>query len=145
MKKMLCILATTIVAAVVLSLFMTGCGNRGKIGNGENGTVTDNSSQATERSTNATDNNANNNGNNETASDNNNDNNLFDNNNNNNNSTIIDGTDNNNNNYDNNDNYEQTTENSSQQGVAGEIGDAIDEGVSDIASDIFGTEPNTEP
>lgn len=125
MKKVFCIFAAT----VLLSLCLTGCGDRGRIGNGENGTVSDNSSSATEKITeNNTDNNTNNtnNGENSSQSD------AF----------------NNNNNVENNtpneNNDEQTSDNSDQQGLAGEIGDAIDEGVSDLENDITGNETNTE-
>ena len=126
MKKLLLIL--TLAVMVCMTTFMGGCGNRGKIGNGENGTVTDNTNptatttQQTTQSTETTTNNNTNNATENTTNDTTNDNTLFGNN-----------TDGNNN---------QATENASQQGIAGEIGDTIDEGVSDITGDIMGTDAN---
>ncbi|MEE0059528.1 MAG: hypothetical protein UE295_01740 [Acutalibacteraceae bacterium] len=126
MKRMFCILAATI----ILSLFMTGCGERGKIGNGENGTITDNNSNTTERQT---DNNNNvDNGDNNGNSDNNND--MF--------GVTEDPTDNNTG-VDNSTDYtEQNTDGSTQQGIAGRVGDAIDEGVAGLGDALTGDNNN---
>lgn len=126
MKRMFCILAATI----ILSLFMTGCGERGRIGNGENGTITDNNTNstqnATERRTETTTNSTDNN--------------------NNNNNDMNGTTDNNTNNNNNATQYtEQNTDTATQQGIAGRVGDAIDEGVSDLSDAITGQDNNTQP
>lgn len=141
MKKMFCILTTIIVTTVILSLFLTGCSERGKIGNGENGTIYDNSKNATENATRATD--ITNNGSTESLTDKDVDDNPNDNSAENNDDNILGGEDNNNNTGDDNntvDNQETPTELNSQQGIAGDIGDAIDEGVSNIKDDITGTD-----
>lgn len=135
MKKMFCILTTIIVTTVILSLFLTGCSERGKIGNGENGTIYDNSKNATENSTRTTD--KANNGSTESLTDKDVDDNPNDNSAENNDDNILGGEDNNNNTVD---NQETTTELNSQQGIAGDIGDAIDESVSNIENDIMGTD-----
>lgn len=138
MKRMLCILAAT----MILAVFMTGCGDRGKIGNGENGTYSDNATQSTEKSTanggNATENRTDNTTNGNTNGDNTNGNNT---------GNDTTGTANGNNNDsgafdDNNDGTEQNTDNSDQEGIAGRVGDAIDNGVSGIAEGLAGNDNN---
>lgn len=131
MKRMFCILAATI----ILSLFMTGCGERGKIGNGENGTITDNNNNASEKATERQTDNRNNgdNGNNDNSnSDNNSD--MF--------GITEDPTDNNTG-VDNSTDYtEQNTDGSTQQGIAGRVGDAIDEGVAGLGDALTGDNNN---
>ncbi len=122
MKRIFCILAATI----ILSLLMTGCGERGKIGNGENGTMIDNKPNISEKSTedrtenrtDSTNNNTNNNNSNNTD----------------NNTNSMAGDDNN----DTIPYTEQNTDDSTQQGLAGRVGDAIDEGVADLGDAITG-------
>ena len=122
MKKALCIIAS----AILLSLCIVGCSERGKIGNGKNGTISDNSSLnatnpsatnaaagSTESTTVSTDEGSSNKDKDRDGNDNDNDN-------------------------------DRPNENGSQQGVAGEKGDAIDDGISDIEGNIMGTEDNTD-
>lgn len=119
MKKTISILLTSIMTFTVMSVLMTGCGEKGKIGNGNSGTITDNAENATNAVTEivteemtvaemmtdeaATDN--------VTATED---------------VTVV----------------EQVSE-ADTQGIAGEIGDAIDDGVSNITEGIFGTESPT--
>lgn len=119
MKKTISILLTSIMTFTVMSVLMTGCGEKGKIGNGNSGTITDNAENATNAVTEivteemtvaemmtdeaATDN--------VTATED---------------VTVV----------------EQVSEADTQE-IAGEIGDAIDDGVSNIAEGIFGTESPT--
>lgn len=135
MKRMFCILAATI----ILSLFMTGCSDRGKIGNGENGTIIDNNNNATEKSTERhTDN----------RDDNNNGNSSDNGNNDNSNGGDMSGiTEDTTNSYgtDNATEYtEQSTDENTQQGIVGRVGDAIDEGMSDLGDALTG-DNNTQP
>lgn len=120
MKKTISILLTAIMTVTAMSVLMTGCGEKGKIGNGNSGTITDNADNATNTATeimteditateimtveNATDNET-------TATEE---------------VTVV----------------EQVSE-ADTQGVMGEIGDAIDDGVSNISEGIFGTESPT--
>ena len=137
MKKICLILALAVM--VCLTAFMGGCGDRGKIGNGENGTIMDNTNNTSSSTDNNTDNNnldSNSSGitngtSNGTASDTNG------------NNTTDNITDNTSSNDETNGSSTQNTENTSSQGMAGEIGDTIDQGVSNITEDIMGSDANT--
>lgn len=140
MKRMLCILTATIILAV----FMTGCGcsDQGKIGNGTNGTYTDNAND-----------NGNTNGDNGNSMDNNansnaNGNNTADNGNNNNGSSSSSNTTDNSSSTDNNsgldDNSNNNTNDATQEGIAGRMGDAIDQGIDGIEDGLTGNDNNTQ-
>lgn len=142
MKRMFCILTAT----MILAVFMTGCGcsDQGKIGNGNNGTYSDNNNKSTENATannkDSTENNTDNTTNNtDTTNGNTNNGNTNNNNNNAGNDTTgnVLGNDNNN-------STESYTEDSSQEGLAGRVGDAIDEGLYGIEEGLTGNDDNTQ-
>ncbi|MBQ7521330.1 MAG: hypothetical protein IJU14_00435 [Clostridia bacterium] len=122
MKRTIYFLSATVITVVAMSLFLTGCGENGKIRDGENGTITDNTKITTEITTERmTDNSVN--GTTEIMTETE--------------TTVIrddditdnDMMDNNINDNDRNDN---------NNGVAGEIGDAIDDGISNIRDTLDG-------
>ncbi len=120
MKKTVSILLTAIMTVTAMSVLMTGCGEKGKIGNGDNGTITDNAENATNTATELITENM-------TATEIMTAESLTD--------TATEATEE-------LTAAEQVSE-ADTQGVMGEIGDAIDDGVSDIAEGIFGTERPT--
>lgn len=145
MKRMFCILAATIILAV----FMTGCGcsDRGKIGDGNNGTYSDNTNQnATANKENTTENKTDNATNTtDTTNDTTNNGNTNDNNNNAGNDTTGNILGNDENGTIDNNATESYTEDSSQEGLAGRVGDAIDEGIYGIEEGLTGNDNNTQP
>lgn len=124
MKRMFCILAATIILAV----FMTGCGcsDRGKIGNGDNGTYTDNNTNNSATNEKTTENRTDNTTNNTDATNTNDTTNPTDN---------AIGNDNN--------TTEPATQDTTQEGIAGRVGDAIDEGINGIEEGLMGDEQPT--
>lgn len=120
MKKTISILLTALMTVTAMSVLMTGCGEKGKIGNGNSGTITDNADNATNTATeiiteNMTDTEM---MTDEVATD------ITE--------TVTEEVT----------VVEQVSE-ADTQGIMGEIGDAIDDGVSDVAEGIFGTESPT--
>ncbi len=122
MKKTIYLLSGMIITVIAMSLFLTGCGENGKIRNGDNGTITDNEKISTEIMTEiTTDMTADSSTEMMTEKT----------------TTVIvdeditdnDMMDNNINDNDRNDN---------ENGVAGEIGDAIDNGISNIKDTLDG-------
>ena len=122
MKRTLYFLSATVITVIAMSLFLTGCGENGKIRDDENGTITDNTKITTEITTERMTNNSVN-GTTEIMTETE--------------TTVIrddditdnDMMDNNINDNDRNDN---------NNGVAGEIGDAIDNGISNIKDTLDG-------
>ena len=51
MKRTLYFLSATVITVIAMSLFLTGCGENGKIRDDENGTITDNTKITTEITT----------------------------------------------------------------------------------------------
>ena len=117
--------AMTVILTAMMSTFLTGCGEDGKIRNGENGTIADNKQTVTEMMTEITT---------EISTD------ITEMITENTTSVIVDEDITDNDMMDNNSNDNDRNDNN---GVAGEIGDAIDNGISDIKDTLDGDD-NTE-
>ena len=117
--------AMTVILTAMMSTFLTGCGEDGKIRNGENGTIADNKQTVTEMMTEMTT---------EISTD------ITEMMTENTTSVIVDEDITDNDMMDNNSNDNDRNDNN---GVAGEIGDAIDNGISNIKDTLDGDE-NTE-
>lgn len=125
MKKAIYLLSAMAVTVVAMSLFLTGCGENGKIRNGDNGTITDNQKISTEITTDISSDGTITERITETET-----------------TVIIDEDITDNDMMDNNINDNDRNDNNN--GVAGQIGDAIDDGISDVRDTLDGDDNATE-